>query len=151
MSEETLFHDGDVLVTTSRVRVGGTTYALRNITSVRIAKTYAADHRVAVGIVLFIALWMLMNIWMQLAATFFFRDFITENEHVRMYIVWPCAAWALVTAWFVAVKVMRPPPPIFHCSLATSGEEVQALSSTNEVFIEGVVNAISEAIVRMSA
>jgi hypothetical protein len=39
-------------------------------------------------------------------------------------------------------------PSTYHCSLATSGEEVQALSSKDQAFIEGVVNAINEAIIR---
>lgn len=61
MAEHVLFQDRDVVVTTSRVRVGGTTYALRNITSVRVARTDSAwGARVAMTLVLFLA-WIIVN------------------------------------------------------------------------------------------
>ncbi len=39
MSEKTVFDDGSIIVTTARILAGGTTYAVRNITSVRMNTT----------------------------------------------------------------------------------------------------------------
>ncbi len=43
MAEETIYSDNNVSVTTTRVMISGTTYALRNITSVKMAMTPASQ------------------------------------------------------------------------------------------------------------
>lgn len=135
MVEHVLFQDGDVVVTTSRVRVGGTTYALRNITSVRVARTDSAwGARVAMTLVLFLA-WIIVN-WLGAFALGF-------GSAMSLLITYAAFAYGVWWVWNrMRVSIT------YHCSLATSGEEVQALSSKDQAFIEGVVNAINEAIIR---
>lgn len=135
MAEHVLFQDGDVVVTTSRVRVGGTTYALRNITSVRVARTDSAwGARVAMTLVLFLA-WIIVN-WLGAFAL----GFGSPMSLLITYAAFACGVWWVWNRMRVSIT--------YHCSLATSGEEVQALSSKDQAFIEGVVNAINEAIIR---
>lgn len=135
MAEHVLFQDRDVVVTTSRVRVGGTTYALRNITSVRVARTDSAwGARVAMTLVLFLA-WIIVN-WLGAFALGF-------ASPMSLLITFAALAYGVWWVWNrMRVSIT------YHCSLATSGEEVQALSSKDQAFIQGVVNAINEAIIR---
>ena len=135
MVEHVLFQDRDVVVTTSRVRVGGTTYALRNITSVRVARTDSAwGARVAMTLVLFLA-WIIVN-WLGAFALGF-------GSPMSLLITYAALAYGVWWVWNrMRVSIT------YHCSLATSGEEVQALSSKDQAFIQGVVNAINEAIIR---
>jgi len=86
MVEHVLFQDRDVVVTTSRVRVGGTTYALRNITSVRVARTDSAwGARVAMTLVLFLA-WIIVNMAGGICSRFWER--YVSFDHLRGRCLW---------------------------------------------------------------
>jgi nitrate reductase NapE component len=148
MAEETLFQDGDVAVTTQRVRVGNTTYSLRNITSVRVAATPGTDQRigptVVLGVIMFPCLGVLIGgLGGIVSGTLrgFFLGVLTSALGAAL-----CGAVGFAI-WYVRRRI-GPPKPNYHCALATSGEEVQAISSKNRPFIEGVVEAINVAIVR---
>jgi len=153
MVEHVLFQDRDVVVTTSRVRVGGTTYALRNITSVRVARTDSAwGARVAMTLVLFLA-WIIVNMVFSGIVLPLLSQAWWEWEVFRPLLIFSQPCFFLITfaalaygVWWVWNRMRV--SITYHCSLATSGEEVQALSSKDQAFIEGVVNAINEAIIR---
>jgi hypothetical protein len=67
----------------------------------------------------------------------------------NQFVLWLGLLPSIGLAYFLFYPRLSVPPVVYHCSLATSGEEVQALSSTDRLFIEGVVNAISDAIIRV--
>ena len=139
MTEEVLFQDGHVSVTPSRVLVGSTTYALRNITSVRVSATRDADTRVLAILVGGFLVWILLAGLLSLVGVA--SDFVYLA--VLVFSIW--------LSYFCLYSYIPAPKTTYHCALATSGDEVQALSSTDRSFIEGVVNAISNAIIRVGA
>ena len=129
MAEENIYSDNDVSITTARIIVSGTTYALRNITSVKMTATkdkpVIAVVLVIVGVIL---------VWVGL-----FRD--TVSSAIGSVIVGGLLL-AVGIAWVRIVK------PTFHVTIASSSGEIRALSSPNRPYIETIVGAINEAIIR---
>jgi len=131
--EETIYSDNAVIVTNMRVIIGGATYALRNVTSVRMLFTRPRQVK---PILLFI-----VGLILLLAA------FFPINEHAPapggVYVV---AGMMIVGAvlWMVTAKTK------YHVSLSSASGEIHALTSTNRAYIESVVLSINEAIVKLS-
>jgi hypothetical protein len=140
VTEEVLFQNDHVSVTPSRVLVGSTTYALRNITSVRVSATRDADTRVLAILVGGFLVWILLSGLLSLVGV-----------AIGGFVFLAVLVFSIWLSYFCLYSYIPAPKTIYHCVLATSGDEVQALSSTDFSFIEGVVNAISNAIIRVGA
>lgn len=129
--EETVLSVGDVRVTTSRVIISGTTYALRNITSVKMGVTPANTSGAIVLIVLG-ALAVLLSFGL------FSNDAGTGLSTL------------LIGATMIAIGVVmyRSIVPKYHLVLSSSSGESHALTSEDKGHIARVVDAVNEAIVR---
>jgi uncharacterized protein DUF6232 len=131
LEEKAFLNDGAVYVSNSRVVLQGTTYATANITSVskRItpANTGCATLMIAVG-----ALCLLGTLVALIAGT-------------------GSDMWGLVliSAIIIGVGVLifRSQKPIYHVVLASSSGERQGLTTRDELLVNRVVGAITEAII----
>jgi hypothetical protein len=129
--EETIYSDNAVIVTNMRVIIGGATYALRNITSVKMLFT---PPRLVKPILL-----LIVGLIILLAA------FFPINENA------PAPASAYVIAGMMilgAILWMFSAKTMFHVGLSSASGEVHALTSKNKTYIERVVLSINEAIVK---
>jgi hypothetical protein len=131
MAEENIYSDNNVSITTARVIVFGTTYALRNITSVKMTETAGnsgcAVAPIVVGLISFsVAVISIAN----------------NTGPVLLPLLIAGGLLAGGMAWLRSVK------PTFHVTIASSSGEIRALSSLNRPYIETIVGAINEAIIR---
>jgi len=129
--EEVIYSDNAVIVTNMRVIIGGTTYALRNITSVKMLFT---PSRLVKPILL-----LIVGLLILLAA------FVPLNENAPapggVYVI----AGAMIGSailWMCGAKTK------YHVGLSSASGEVHALTSKNKVYIERVVLSVNEAIVK---
>jgi len=129
--EEIVYSDNVVEVTTSRITVCGTTYALRNITSVKMAAT---PPRIGGAILL-----LIVGIFILLAI------FVRLNEDDKAPIGVYVMAGAMISGailWLFSAKTH------FHIGLLTSSGEIQVVTSKDGPYIERVVRSINEAIAK---
>lgn len=119
MEEHTFFSQSNVTVTNARFMVGGQTYAMNNVTSVKTGQE--APGRGWPGLLVLIGIGCF----------------------------WGDASFKFVgVCWFVlAAVVWIKQKPTFHVVLSTSASESQALSDQNKEFIDSVVAALNESIV----
>lgn len=122
--ERSFFNEGSVVITNSRAVIGGTTYAMSNITSVGMGSTPASR---ALGII--IAIFGVLVLLGGAAA---------ESGGVIAFGV-------VVLAVGIAAAVL--PKPTYIVKLGSASGEQRALSSKDREFIERVVNAMNGAIV----
>lgn len=129
--EETIYSDNAVVVTNMRVIIGGATYALRNVTSVKMLFT---SPRLVKPILL-----LIVGLMILLAA--FFP--INENAPAPAG-VFVIAGMMIVSAilWMCSAKTR------YHIGLSSASGEVHALTSQNRAYIEQVVLCVNEAIVK---
>lgn len=121
------------MVTNLRVIIGGTTYALRNITSVRMA---FASPRVGFPVLL-----LLFGAFL-LMLTVFPIPFHDKNyDPVAGFILSGLAIGGSVL-WICSIK------PQYHVSLSSASGETHVLTSKDKAYIERVVLSINEAIVK---
>jgi Family of unknown function (DUF6232) len=132
MAEENIYNDNNVSITTARIIVFGTTYALRNITSVKMTKT-AGDSGCAVAPI------VVGLISFSVAVISIAND---TGGPVLIPLLIAGGLLAGGMAWLRSVK------PTFHVTIASSSGEIRALSSLNRPYIETIVGAINEAIIR---
>jgi uncharacterized protein DUF6232 len=127
MSEEIIYTDNNVSVSTSRVIISGTTYALRNITSVKMTFTPARQGCAIVLIILGV-LFVLCLVGVKGGA----------------------APGLIIGAVLVGAGVLwlRAAKPDYHVAIASSAGERPAMTHKDKAYIEKVVDAINEAIVR---
>lgn len=134
IQEETLHADGYVSVTTARVIIRGTTYALRNITSVRMVVTPPSPRKTGCAIVLlFFGVVLLLG------------SFVNFSQDVISGIVLLIFAGAVIGGailWMPSLKT------VYHVAIASSSGEANALSSKDRAYIERIVNRINVAIVK---
>ena len=130
MAEEIISQDHRATVTTARVIMHGTTYPLRNISSVRMA-TVSPN----------IAAPVLLIVFGALAVVGCAADYLDTHK----------LAWVvlLVGAWMTLLGILwvRSLRPWFHVVIASTGGEVNALSSQDRQYIARIVEAINVAIV----
>jgi len=130
-NEETIYSDNAIVVTNMRVIIGGATYALRHITSVKML--FTPPRLVKPILLLIIGLMILLAAFMP----------IKENAPapVGVYVI---AGMMILGAilWICSAKSM------FHVGLSSASGEVHALTSKNKIYIERVVSGINEAIVK---
>ena len=129
--EETIHTDSLVTVTTTRVIIRGTTYALRNITSVRLAATQPST-----GCATILALFGILA---------FIGALITFSTSVGSGLFGLIVAVAIIAG---AVWWRRSLKPIYHVAISSASGEANALSSKDKGYIEHVVNCINDAIVK---
>jgi hypothetical protein len=127
MSEEVIYSDNNVSVTTSRIMIRGTTYALRNITSVKMTITPA---RQGCAVALIVA-------GVICAAT----ALGSKSGAAPALALGGLIAGVGILGFFSS-------KPEYHVTIASSSGEVRALSAKNEAYIKKVVDAVNEAIVR---
>jgi hypothetical protein len=129
-SEETIYSDDDVTVTTSRVLCGRTTYELKNITSVKMGETHpnAIPTILAISIGLCVLITALARLEFNAAVVFLFVVGI-----------------ALIA---LAVRHVHQLTPDHHLIISSSSGEVQAFTSKDRTQVEQIMARVNEAIVR---
>jgi hypothetical protein len=129
--EETFYSDDTVVVTNMRIIIRGATYALRNITSVKMLFT---PPRLVKPILL-----LIVGLMILLAA------FMPINENAPA----PASAYIIAGAMIVgAILWMCSAKTMYHVNLWSASGEVHALSSINRTYIERVILSINEAIAK---
>lgn len=133
MPEQTIFQQGEVLITTARFVVPGETYAMSGIVSVKTAiATREKDQKssnpcsVLLGSVV---------MFMFAIGTFSFGKWLVGT--ILLFV-------AVVSASVVFYKE----PATHTVVLRTSSSEIKALESQDEQFIRNIVEALNEAIVK---
>lgn len=130
--EEKIYRDNLVAITTTRVIVGGTTYALRNIASVSMTLT---PPRV-LGLILLLFIGIII---------FFVGEFLFCGGSSPTAIIAFVAAGLIVCG---TIFEMCRAKSTFHVCLASAAGEIHALSSKNRAYIEQIVVSVNEAIAR---
>jgi hypothetical protein len=131
--ETTIYSDEVVVVTSSRVIIGGTTYALRNITSVRMA---LISPQVGGPILL-----LLLGVFI------LFLTVIPIPFHESNYS--PVAGFVLGGGMIAAsIFWMSIGKPRYYVGLSSTAGEIHALTSKKKDYIERVVFSINEAIAK---
>ncbi len=129
--EETLYSDNQVTVTTTRVIIGNTTYALRNITSV---KPIATSPSMGCAITL-----LLGGVLVLFIAMATFQSSIADGLVVGLI---GAAILAGAIFWLRKLK------PTYHVQIASASGEAKALSSPDNAYIQKIVASINDAIVK---
>jgi hypothetical protein len=127
MSEEIIYTDTNVSVSTSRVIISGTTYALRNITSVKMTFT-PAKQGCAIAVIILGVLWAI--------------GIMGSKGGVAPALIIGAIVVTGGVFWYRAAK------PDYHVSIASSAGERPAMTHKDKAYIEKIVDAINEAIVR---
>jgi hypothetical protein len=128
MSEEVIYSDNTVSVSTSRIVIGGTTYALRNITSVKMtfapAKTGCAIALIVLGALIFVV------------------GLAQGGQTVIGSLLGGAIIGGLGFLWFRSCKTD------YFVAIASSSGEVRALTSKDKSYVEKIVAAINDAIIQ---
>ena len=130
--EQKIYLDKVVAVTTTRVVVGGTTYALRNITSV--SMTYTPPGVLGAILLLFVGI-----------IIFFTGEFLSYGGISPSAIIAYAAAGIIVSGTIFGVCRAK---PTYHVCLSSTAGEIQVLTSKNKAYVEKIVVSINEAIVK---
>ncbi|MGA3282931.1 MAG: DUF6232 family protein [Verrucomicrobiota bacterium] len=130
--EQRIYFDNVVAVTTTRVVIGGTTYALRNITSV--SMTYTPPGVLGAILLLFVGIIL-----------FFIGEFLSYGGISPSAIITYAAAGIIVCGTIFGMCRAK---PTYHVCLASTAGEVHALTSKNKAYIEKIVVSINDAIVK---
>jgi len=130
-TEQTIYHDNFIAVTTARVTIGSATYPLRNVTSVKMIFTPPQ-----VGCA---ALLLLGGMCILMMAAIPLNNLPYDSI--------PC--WVMGGIVILAsVARMCLAKTKYHVDLSTSSGEIQLLTSKNKTYIEKVVTSINEAVVK---
>lgn len=124
--EDTYYSDNRVTVTRSRIMMGGKTYALRNITCVRMTFT---PPRIG-GFILLALLGIV---------TLFYGFFVDAKAPTGFYLL----GSIMILGGYLGIISAK---NVFHVDLASTAGEVHALSSNNKVYVEKIVLTINRAI-----
>ena len=130
--EEKIYLDNVVAITTTRVIVGGATYALRNITSV--SMTFTPPRVLGLVLLLFVGI-----------VIFFVGEFLSYGGNSPTAIIAFVAAGIIVCG---TIFEMCRAKSTYHVCLASAAGEVHALSSKNRAYIERIVLSVNEAIAK---
>jgi len=130
--EETIHSDSEVTVTTMRVIIHGTTYALRNITSVRMTSTRSGF---GCAVVLLICL--------VIFPLFFALFAISASVGIGFFALIVAAA---IIAW--QLRRLQRSRTTYHVAISSASGEAKALSSKDQAYIQNIVKSINDAIVK---
>jgi len=155
MPEQEIYTDQKVAVTTDHVIIAGATYAVRNLTSVRMTVTPPTGCAMIVlnsmGAIM-IAAGLLSCL---IGATLVLQTYIEPGEHparqyaadviiaIVMAIIFVGAGVLVIARSGKARGVNR-----YNVTFVTSARETQALTSKDEEYIRKIVGTINEAMVR---
>jgi Family of unknown function (DUF6232) len=128
-SEAIIYSDNTVAVTSARISIGGTTYSLRNIASVRMAFTPPQ-----VGLAF---LFLLLGIFVLLLTTI---PLNANNYNPIAGIILSCPIIVGSIIWMCCLKSK------YHVDLSSVSGEIHLLTSKNKEYIQRVVLSINEAI-----
>jgi len=136
MAEEIIYSDDNVHVSTARVTILGTTYALRNVTSVRMTETPpSTGWAILVGIAGVLISW---NLSIPLLMMMFEARRI-EGEALFMVLL----GFGMALGGFYFAHTAG---STFHVIMGTSGGEIQALQSHDRDYIARITSSINDAI-----
>lgn len=128
MSEEVIYSDNTVSVSTSRIVISGTTYALRNITSVKMtfapAKTGCAVALIVLGALILVG------------------GLAQGGQTIIGAVFGGAIVGGLGFLWLRSCKAD------YFVTIASSSGEVRALTSKDKAYVEKIVGAINDAIIR---
>ena len=128
--EETIFSDKVVAVTTTRVIIWGTTYPLRNISSVRMTFT---SPQIGWPILLII-----FGIFILFMAA---HPLNGDKAPIGVFII----AYGMIAGAILWMALAR---THFHVDLTSTSGEIHVLTSKDKAYIQRVVESINEAIVK---
>ncbi len=128
MSEEVIYADNQVSISTSRIVIGSTTYALRNITSVKIGST-AAKRGCAIIMLVFVPIVLIVGI-------------SGGGDNFLPGLIWAVILGVGGFFWLRACKDDH------HVLISSSSGEAKALTSKDKSYIEKIVAAINDAFIR---
>lgn len=132
-TEETFYSDNTVVVTNLRVIIGGATYPLKNLTSVKMLFT---PPRLVKPILLLSAGLMIL-----LAAFMPFNEKAPAPPGV--YII-AAAMIGGAILWMYSAKTK------YHVALSSASGEIHAMTSTNKAYVERIILGVNQAIVKCS-
>jgi hypothetical protein len=128
MSEQIIYSDNTVSVSTSRIVISGTTYALRNISSVKM--TFApAKTGCAIALIVFGALILIGSL-------------AQGGQSIVAGLIGGAVIGGLGFLWLRSCKAD------YFVTIASSSGEVRALTSKDKSYVEKIVAAINDAIIR---
>lgn len=130
VAEETIYSDNMVTVTGTRIVVGRTTYALRNVTSVKMVST---PPQIGGAILL-----LIFGSLILLAALMPLNDTKAPSS---VYVIGGVMIVGAVL-WMFTAKTH------FHIGLSTASGELHVLTSKDKAYIQRIVQCINDAIVR---
>ena len=130
MSEDIIYSDNNVSISTSRIVIGATTYALRNITSVKMSFT-PAKSGCAIALIVLGAIVLLASLGGGNGAGSAVMGLLVGAVIAGGGVLW-----------------MRSNKTEYNVMIASSSGEAKALSSTNKSQIETIVGAINDAIIK---
>lgn len=134
--ENEIYLDKNVRVTTARIIIGNTTYALRNITSIKTTKTPPSTGRA-------VMLLFLSIIGLLAGLVIPFQSDVSIKWTV-LVLVFAAIALALSILWLRNLKTS------YHLMITSTASETNALTSFDKDYILTVVAKINEAIVKCS-
>ena len=129
--EDIIYSDNAVAVTSTRVVIGGTTYALRNITSVKMAFS-SPDFIGPVCLLLFGAFILFLTI----------IPWSPQNYQPILGVISGGGVIGLGIMWMCKLK------PKYHVDISSAAGEIHALTSQNKAYIERLVSSVNQAIVK---
>lgn len=132
-TEDTIYSDNTVAVTGTRVVIWGTTYPLRNITSV--STKHTPPQIVGAIVLLVIGVFILLAAFLSLHGN--------APAPIGIYIIAPAMICGAIL-WMSSAKTK------YHVHLSTASGEIHAVTSKNKAYIEQIVLSINEAIARTS-
>lgn len=136
MAEEIIYSDNNVQITTARVNILGTTYPLRNVTSVRMTETPpSTGWAMLVGIAGVLITW---NVSIPILMMMFEMGRFNFSD---LFVV--LLGFGMVLGGFGAATTAG---STFHVIMGTSSGEVQALQSHDQDYIARITSSINDAI-----
>jgi drug/metabolite transporter superfamily protein YnfA len=129
--EETIYSDNIVVVTNMRIMIGGATYALRNVTSVK--KMFTPPQLAGPILVLLGGIFLLL------------LTIIPFNPTNYQPLAGGAFGGSIIIGsliWMCCIKTK------YHVDLSTSAGEIHLLTSKNKAYIEKIVASINDAIVK---
>lgn len=129
MAENVVYSDKNVNITNARVVIDNTTYAVRNITSVKTSLTPASK--------VMCYFLMLMGVVLALIGI---GVFLSYKDIGSIFIF--LGTLEIICAFFLLSKCK----PKYHVTIASSSGEVEAMTSKDKKYIDKIVSSINDAI-----
>ena len=131
MSENLIYTDNRVSISTSRIVIGSTTYPLRNIASVRMG--FTPPHSGCAGVVIILGGLILLG------------GIATARESLLGSLLIVGVGVLVGTLGFLCLRTLK---ATYSVLLINNSGEVKALESEDEVYLETIIESINNAIVQ---